>query len=342
MHRNSLSFGRLSPLLLLLLLLLGAGGISLPVRAQAIVVLEEKEYVALPELGGRLDLTGSWTTPGKNFVLSGRATRVEFTTGSREVRVNGTRIFLGEPTVLHRRQLHVGRVDYEATLQPLLLAHSRAPARTVRTIVIDPGHGGRDSGTRNKPRQLQEKNLTLEVAHRLKAILEQQGYGVAMTRSDDTFIELAERSALANAWGADLFVSIHFNAVDNPAVEGTETYILTPQSHRSTGQGTAAASDATANQGNEHDHWNMLLGFLVHRQLLRDLASFDRGLKRARFQVLRGIDCPALLVEAGYLSNSAEAARITTADYQNQLARSLAISINRYRQATESIAAARK
>jgi len=325
-----------------LLLLLGCiGGQPATLRGQTPVVIEEREFFALRDLGRQLDLNGVWTVPDKEFSMTGRSTRLEFNTGSRETRINGTRVFLGEPTVLHRRQLHVTRTDYEAALQPLLFPQARMPGRPVRTIVIDPGHGGRDSGTRNNPLKLQEKTLTLQVSERLKAVLEQQGYRVFLTRTDDSFVGLEERSAMANAWRADLFVSIHFNAVDNPAVHGTETYILTPRTQRSTGQAAAAAADQVGNLGNQHDHWNMLLGYMVHRQLLRDLRTFDRGLKRARFQVLRGIDCPAVLVEAGYLSNSAEAARIATPEYQNDLARSLAIAINRYRQATENLAAAR-
>lgn len=309
--------------------------------AQTTVAIDGVECVALPEVARTVGLGSGWTEPGKQFALSGQNARLEFRMGSRELRLNGMRLFLGEPTLLHRRQLHVTRTDYEKTLLPLLLPQARTPSGQVRTILIDPGHGGRDSGTRNPQLNLHEKNLALNISKRLGAVLEQQGYRVFLTRTDDTFLPLEDRAALAGAVGADLFISIHFNAVGNPTVHGTETYVLTPRTQRSTGQAAAAAGDVALNRGNDHDHWNILLGYLVHRQLLRDLNTFDRGLKRARFQVLRGADCPAVLVEAGYLSNQNEAARITTADYQNDLVRSLAIAVNRYRQATENIAAAR-
>jgi N-acetylmuramoyl-L-alanine amidase len=332
---------RLFRFLLLLAFFLTSGFPALPAyAAQPLPTVDDANWIDLREAAREMGASLLWQTPEKELLLAGHNARIEFTAGSRQVRVNGVRVFMGEPALFHRRQLHVSRVDYERTLRPLLRPHVRPPARAIRTIVLDPGHGGRDSGTRNAQLNLQEKDLTLQVATRLKVVLEQQGYRVFLTRSDDTFVGLEERSAMANSVGADLFISIHFNAVDNPAVHGTETYILTPRTHRSTGQGAAAASDAVGHRGNEHDQRNMLLGYLVQWQLLRDLKTFDRGLKRARFQVLRGIDCPAVLVEAGYLSHRDEAMRIATAEYQNNLVRSLAIAINRYRQATENIAAA--
>ena len=308
----------------------------------AVLSVEGREFVPLNDISRVLDMQGDWRKPKKEFVLTGKSSRLEFTAESREIQINGIRVFLGDPTLLHRDELYVTRVDYEETLRPLLIPQARASPGEIRTIVVDAGHGGRDQGTRNSDLKLLEKDLTLEVAERLKRVLELQGFRVLLVRSDDSYIELADRAAFANAAGADLFVSIHFNAVGKTSVHGTETYILTPRTQRSTGQAKPSDGDEIANAGNEYDHWNMLLGFLVHRQLLRDLGTFDRGLKRARFQVLRAVECPAVLVEAGYLSNDREAARARTKEYQNSLVRSLAIAINRYRQATEQIAAARQ
>ncbi len=306
----------------------------------AVIPVDGRNYVPLSAISRALQMQGEWRKPEKEFVLTGRSSRLEFSAESREMRINGIRVFLGEPTFFARGELLVTQVDYEETLRPLLIPQARPPPGPIRTIVVDAGHGGRDQGTRNRELKLLEKDLTLEVAERLKRVLELQGFRVLLVRTDDSYIELADRSAFANAAGADLFVSIHFNAVGNPAVHGTETYILTPRTQRSTGQAKAAKGDEVLHPGNEFDHWNMLLGFLVHRQLLRDLGTFDRGLKRARFQVLRGVECPAVLVEAGYLSNDLEAANARTEEYQNNLVRSLAIAINRYRQATEQVAAA--
>lgn len=334
----------LKPLLFRKLILgaLAGSGFFLPLSGQTAVTLENLEYLSIRELATRFRMQSVWRVPEKEFQISGQWFSIEFTAASRAIRINGLRVFLGEPVLLHQGQLHVSRLDFVATLQPILMPQAFAPSGSLRTIVIDPGHGGRDDGTRSRALELREKHLTLAVALRLQRVLEAQGYRVVLTRTSDTYVPLEERSARAVAAGADLFVSIHFNAVDNPMVQGTETYILTPRTHRSTGQQTAAATDAAGNPGNEYDHWNTLLAFLVHRQLLHDLGTFDRGIKRARFQVLRGVECPAVLVEAGYLSNPGEARGIATGAYQDNLVNSLVRAINQYRQTTENIVAARR
>lgn len=296
------------------------------------------DAVNLMALAVQLEMAAAWMSPQKELQLtSPRGARLDFVAGSREIRINGRRVFLGEPVELERRQLFISRIDFETTVRPILSPASRPSPGPIRTIMIDPGHGGRDPGTRNPLLGLEEKELTLAVAFRLRDLLRRQGFRVELTRETDTFVALEERAARANAAKADLFISIHFNAVGNPAVHGTETYILTPRAHRSTGQSGATPGDLAENPGNDHDHWNALLGFLVHRQLLSDLGSFDRGLKRARFQVLREVNCPAVLVEAGYVSHPAEAARLATAEYQEELARSLAQAIQSYRRATERV-----
>lgn len=306
------------------------------------ILINGGRYVALRTFSDRLDMRLHWRVPEKELVLSGTSARIEFTAGSREIRINDLRAFLGEPAIYHGRELFVTEVDYKETLRPLLIPQARPSVGHVRTIVLDAGHGGRDSGTRNNQLKLLEKNLTLEVVKRLQRILELQGFRVLLTRSHDSYVDLKERALFANRMKADLFVSIHFNAVGNSGVHGTETYILTPRTHRSTGQDKPAKSDLIASPGNQNDHWNILLGFVVQRQLLRDLGTFDRGLKRARFQVLRGVECPAVLVETGYLSNEEEARKVRTEEYQNNLVRALAIAINRYQQAVEQVEAARQ
>lgn len=296
-------------------------------------------YVNLHEAADYFNLRPVWRTEGEELQLTGGFARLEFTSDSRSIQINGMRVFLGEPVLLHDDQLFINEVDFNTTLKPVLKPQSQMPAGVVETVALDPGHGGRDAGTRSQELNLREKDLTLRVSRRLKETLEERGYRVILTRTSDSYVPLEKRSAIADQAGADLFLSIHFNAVGNPAIEGTETYVLTPQTHRSTGQKDAAASDSARNAGNENDHWNALLGFLVQRQLLRDLETFDRGLKRARFRVLREVECPAVLVEAGYLSNPREAARLGGAEYQEKFVHSLAAAVDRYQHAIENISA---
>lgn len=303
---------------------------------------DSQEYVNLIGVAERFQLNPVWQEPQKTLLLRRDRAQIRFSNESREIAINEMRVFLGDPIRLHGNQLHISRTDFESTLRPLLAPNAYVSPGRLETIVIDPGHGGRDRGTSHDSLKLIEKNLTLEVSNRLARRLEEEGYRVRLTRTADQYVSLEDRVNFANRVGADLFISIHFNAVGNPDVRGTETYLLTPRFQRSTGQEKPAESDAIVNPGNKNDHWNTLLGYFLHRQLLRDLGTFDRGLKRARFAVLRTVESPAVLVEAGYLSNSEEARRIRTPEYQDKLVESLVAGIKQYHQATDRIAAARR
>ena len=302
---------------------------SSTVRIQGVSYIDARAQFA--KLGYRADFAADSQTltlrpkkpgdTGRELILNG---------DKREARLDGMRIFLGEPALLHKGALHLSAIDYERFLLPILRPE-RQPARALRTIVIDAGHGGVDSGTQNKKHALDEKHFALDVALRLEALLAGKNFRVVQTRTDDRFISLAQRAELANAARPDLFVSIHFNAVaNNPTVRGTETYILTPQFQRSTSALKADPSDKEKQVGNRHDAWSAVLGYHVHRELLGELKSEDRGYKRARFAVLRLVDCPAVLVEAGYLSNDAEALRIADPSYRARIAEAVAEGILAY------------
>ena len=305
------------------------------VSAQAAEELRSKpasparEWLDLGELLGSYGLQGEWVEPGIRQRFKSAWTEIEFTHDSREILFNGLRVFLGDGCVRREGRLAISAVDARKHLGPLLRARDFAgSARPVRRIVIDAGHGGKDRGTGNAELKLMEKTFTLDVARRLSAILRRQGFDVVMTREDDTYLELRERARLTRSAAPDLFVSIHFNATSGkPHVRGTETYVLTPQYQRSTSSARAEESDNDRQAGNSADPWNAVLGWQMHRALTRELGSIDRGLKRARFAVLRLIDCPGVLVEAGYLTNEAEARQIATVSYRDRIAEAAANGI---------------
>lgn len=292
------------------------GGVAYTdVRAQFALIGYKAVYDAA---GGSLHLRGS------------DGNEVVFKVGSREAKLNGLRLFLGEPVLVHKGAPVAATIDLERFVLPILRP-ARITRKPVRTIVLDAGHGGNDSGTRNQARKLNEKTFTLDVAKRLQTLLADGSWQVLMTRTDDRFIELADRAAFANKAKADLFISIHFNAVAAGSdVRGTETYVLTPQFQRSTSSAKTGPQDKVAYPGNRHDTRNAVLGYHMHRQLLAKLKSEDRGYKRARFAVLRLVDCPGVLVEAGYLSNDAEAAKIANADYRGDIVEALYAAIQAY------------
>lgn len=303
-----------------------------PVSARDGVRINGVEYLEAAAFFRRYGLKAGWVEAGRRLRLESTWTTIELEADKREAAFNGLRFFLGEPVVARGRALHLSRIDAERLFGPILRPAGIAPAAPpVRTIVIDPGHGGRDTGTQNPRLGFQEKRYTLDVALRLQKLLELEGYRVVMTRVDDRFVELEERALLANREGADLFVSIHFNAVANaPAVHGTETYVMTPRHHASTQPERDREMIPAQYPGNTYDAWNAVLGHQLHRHLLGELKTMDRGLKRARFKVLTLLKCPAVLLESGYITNDAEARRIDTPAYRDTLAGAIATGIRAY------------
>ncbi|HEX2862899.1 MAG TPA: N-acetylmuramoyl-L-alanine amidase [Lacunisphaera sp.] len=293
--------------------------------------------LVIEELARHYGLKGTRINGHRTLRLQSQWTTLEFTAGSREASWNGIRLFLGEPVQAKGRSLQLARSDWLATVRPLLDPKAGPAPGRLGLIVLDPGHGGNDPGTENRAFKYQEKTFTLDVAQRLQRDLERRGYRVALTRTSDVRLkrtqaaDLRERAERANRQRADLFVSIHFNALSNqPKVHGVETYTLTPAGQRSTAAPRRTIGDSKVQPGNRHDHWNTVLAGALHRSLLDRLGAADRGLKRARWGVLRPVNCPAVLVEAGFLSNRAEAAKIGTAAYRQQIAEALGEGIGAY------------
>ncbi len=289
-----------------------------------------REYVSAVEVAARLRLKLTWVARGRKLTLSGPGARAELENDTRDITVNGLRVFLGDPVVDAAGQLYVSRVDFERCLTPLLRpGHGVAAHPPLRTIVLDPGHGGRDHGTSSL-----EKTYTLDVARRARKLLEAAGFKVVLTRDTDTYLDLQERSALANANRASLFVSLHFNAIANDRrTSGVEIFTFAPQYQRSTNAwspGTGNDTEREAAPVNRHDHWSVVLAQAVHRRFVSDLKTFDRGRKIAHWGVLRGLNCPGILVECGFLTSTAEARKIATPDYRQRLAAAVAAGIRDY------------
>ncbi|MBU3665788.1 MAG: N-acetylmuramoyl-L-alanine amidase [Chthoniobacterales bacterium] len=160
-----------------------------------------------------------------------------------------------------------------------------------RTVVVDAGHGGIDKGARGVDGSL-EKKYTLDTAKRIERGLRSKGYRVIMTRKGDYFVPLPTRAAISNRQRGAIFVSVHYNDAPRSAPNGTETYYFNSRSYP--------------------------LAAHIQRELAR--ISYNRGVKTARFHVLRNNARPAVLVELGFLSNPTEARRIRSAGYRQRLA----------------------
>jgi N-acetylmuramoyl-L-alanine amidase len=306
--------------------------------AEQTIKLDGIQYVDTVDFAKRFGLKASWLKKNHRILLENDRCRLELEADSREARLNGLRVFLGDAARLSQHSLFVSRIDALKLLTPLVLPGAgQGQVPPLKVIVIDPGHGGKDPGKENNTLHVNEKTFTLDVALRLRKLLDTQGYRTVMTRIDDRAVELGQRPEIATRASADLFVSIHFNSVEKDVarVTGTETYTMTPQSQRSTVDSTGTVFDslsdpASMNPGNVNDHWNAVLGYEMHRALLGELKTFDRGMKRGRLAVLRLATCPAVLVESAYLSNNEEARKVATAAFRQKIAESIAKGINSY------------
>jgi N-acetylmuramoyl-L-alanine amidase len=244
--------------------------------------------------------------------------------GSRDATWNGTEIHLGFEPQFIDDQIFIHGLDLQKNLEPLL--RGSPPAFGNRVIVIDPGHGGKESGAKSVLNNHYEKEFTLDWAQRLAPLLEKEGWQVFLTRTEDVEVSLSDRVACAESHHADLFISLHFNsdAPDEKPV-GLETYCLTPMGMPSTL--TRGWPDAWSQvfPNNAFNAQSLIIAVRLHAALLRETGLEDRGVCRARFiGVLRGQHRPAVLIEAAYLSNPHEAKLIESPAFRQKLAEAVA------------------
>lgn len=316
------------------------------------VKLQGEDYVDLRDFAQRFGLKLAWVKKESAITLSdARGVRFTFEKDQRDYFFEGMRVFMGDAVLFHRGSLWASRTDIFKIIGPLFLPGDYLdtfPPRSPKVIVLDPGHGGIDPGTQNAKLKLNEKTMALDVALRTKKSLELRGWKVILARATDKELsrskvtDLFMRSEIANKANADLFVSIHFNAAPD-AIAGIETYSMTPQFMRSTGDySTGDPMSKTVFPANRNDLPNLIFGAHLHRALLGELKTPDRGFKRGRWGVLRMLQCPGVLVECGYLSNQAEAARIATPQWRQKIAEALADGVQNYANTLAALRAAER
>lgn len=232
----------------------------------------------------------------------------------------------------------------------------------LRTIVIDPGHGGTETGAIG-PSGIQEKELTLTLARDLEARLEQSGIRVILTRDEDANVPHDNRTAIANQNKADLFISIHLNSSLGSGAYGTETYFLSAEATDATAARAAATENTAAVENTDpapggtpadpealedlqlilwdlaqshHMAESQRFAKIVQGELNQTLQLRDRGVKQAPFRVLMGAAMPAVLVELGFLSNPDEEKKLQDPEYRGNLIAALARAIQRYKAQVEN------
>lgn len=274
-------------------------------------------------------LTVRWLETHRRLQLTKGGLQLVLQANSREAFINGVRVYLLCPFEYLNPAGYLAEVDVQRTFGPFLEPPRLPQKQRMEHICLDPGHGGKDTGYRIGTTE--EKRLTLALAQELAGLLRQAGFRVTLTRTRDVYLDLEERPRLAQRAGADLFVSLHFNAAAAGAgqVRGVETYCLTPANASSTAN-PGRISVAGPFPGNQHDLFNIRLAYALHQAMVRGLPSEDRGLRRARFAVLREASMPAALVEAGFLSHPVEGRRINDPAYRRRIAQELARGLQAY------------
>jgi N-acetylmuramoyl-L-alanine amidase len=236
----------------------------------------------------------------------------------------------------------------------LLLASAPRPPAFV--AVVDPGHGGDQEGALS-PSGDREKDVVLEIARRVAARLRAMGGKVVLTRTGDISVPLANRAAVANALRADLFVSVHLNSMPSAEARrhstGIETYFLSADATDASATAVAARENADRLAGEPEldpadpvaailqdlEDQDALAGssrlaYAVHEKLVAGLGAEDRGVKQAPFYVLAGARMPAVLLEVGFISHEAEAARLRAPEYQERIAAAVAEGVAAWRNAS--------
>ena len=293
-----------------------------------------RDHVPLEEIAAFYGLGEAASPDSRTRKLKGTGRELVATLNSREIEINGIKHWLAFPVLENNGRVYVSRMDLGKTLEPAFRPALIPDFPAVSTVVLDPGHGGKDTGARS-PYEY-EKNFALDVARRVRNELQKSGARVVLTRNSDSFVELADRAAVANRLKNSIFVSLHFNAADrNQAAKGFEIYCVTPRGAPSTAYEQIRTRDMIEENGNEHDIHSFALANAIYHSMQGKMEMFDRGVKRARFAVIRLAGVPSVLIEGGFLTSPSDARKVASKPWRDNYAASIARGILEYKQLAE-------
>lgn len=296
-----------------------------------VIRIGDREYLSIENVASFYQLHGDLKPVDQRLRLSDARTSLEIDGDRRLVTINGVKHWLSFPLVQQDGRLLISRFDLAKTLEPSLRPTMIGSLPAFHTVIIDAGHGGQDRGANSALGY--EKDYTLDVIRDLKRSLEAKGLRVLMTRDGDTSLSLDGRAERVNETKDAIFVSVHFNAAaDGGQASGFEVYAMTPRGAASTGDSALKAEQFHGDPGNEFDNASLALATCVHHSLLGHATEPDRGVKRARFKVLRLARAPSVLVEGGFLTNPSESQRINDAIWRKQLAESIAQGVQSFQE----------
>ena len=286
-----------------------------------------KRYVYLDDVARYYGMT--LVRGRKTCELRSRYSRVAFTYNKKTAILNGVKLNLLNAPVLKDAKPLISEHDFLLFIDPIL-RRKAIPRKRIATVMIDPGHGKKDTGAIGS--RAKEKDIVLQIARRLRTRLTKAGYKVIMTRNSDTFLSLKERTDLCRRIKPDVFISIHCNSAASKAAKGLETYCLTPAGESSFASRTPQAAKEI---GNVTDKANARLAYEVQKNVLATTGANDRGVKHARFFVLKNIQCPGVLIETGFISNLSEERCLMSPAYQEKIAAGIANAVAAFKRASE-------
>jgi N-acetylmuramoyl-L-alanine amidase len=313
--------------------LFSAGRLTAAVEWHVIKV-NGRDFLSLDNIAKFYDFPNP-LVDGKDIKLRSDKNELQFRVDSREMLLNGVRNWLSFPVFVHDGKFLVSRIDLAKTLEPQLRPNMIKNLGRVQTIVLDPGHGGFDKGAISGYGY--EKDYALDLARLLRPLLQAKGFRVIMTRESDVFVPLEVRAQIANATHDSVFVSLHFNATDHdPMATGFEIYSLTPRGAPSTYEDWLTQMSINIQNGTEADAASVELSSCIYHSLIGHIGEFDRGIKRARFAVLRLTKIPAVLVESGFLTERGESRLIANPEWRKRLADAICTGIDNFRTLAEN------
>src|SRR6478609_10385639 len=294
-----------------------------------VIKVNGHDYLSVDNISKFYELPAEVVPSGAKVQTDTADHPLEFVSGSREVIINGARSWLCFPVIEQDGKLLVSRTDVAKTIEPLVRPHRVPNVGKVQTVVLDAGHGGYDKG--QVSRYGAEKDFALDVVRKLRPILQAKGLKVIMTREGDYFVPLEVRAKIANSARDSIFVSIHFNATnDDPNATGFEIFSFTPRGAPSTSDGNVTSRSFNMQPGSSVDAQSMALSACIYHSVLGQLREYDRGIKRARFAVLRLTKVPAVLIECGFLTERGESKLISNKDWRAKLAGAIGVGIESY------------
>lgn len=270
---------------------------------------------------------------GDKILLSNRYNEIEFEKNGRRVWINGFMMFLHLPCKLLNKKWSIGNADFQLNIDPILRSYKNPAKKIPKKIVLDPGHGGKDTGAIGR-KGIAEEKIVLNITLLTKKILEKYGFNVYLTRKNinkKEKLSLDQRVNFAKKNKADLFISIHANAASSISANGIETFVTTVENFDSTNS-YGMKADKSFVPNNKFNFSNAVLGYAIHSNLINICKRKDRGLRRARFAVTKNSICPSVLIECGFLSNPSEENLLLTRDYWQKVANGIANGIRGYAQ----------